>query len=49
MGPRAACLLWPLERLLMRLKGSANLFADETTAAVLDRGRRRTKVGQLWA
>ena len=37
------------ERLLMRLKGSAKLFADETTAPVLDPGRGRTKTGQLWA
>ena len=32
-----------------RLKGSAKLFADETTAPVLDPGRGRTKTGQLWA
>jgi hypothetical protein len=37
------------ERLLMTLKGSAKLFADETTAPVLDPGRGRTKTGQLWA
>jgi transposase len=47
---RAAWLLWPVhERLLMMLKGSAKLFADETTAPVLDPGRGRTKTGQLWA
>jgi transposase len=47
---RAAWLLRPVhERLLMRLKGSAKLFADETTAPVLDPGRGRTKTGQLWA
>jgi transposase len=47
---RAAFLLRPVhERLLMRLKGSAKLFADETTAPVLDPGRGRTKTGQLWA
>jgi transposase len=47
---RAAFLLRPVqERLLMRLKGSARLFADETTAPVLDPGRGRTKTGQLWA
>lgn len=47
---RAALLLRPVhERLLMRLKGSAKLFADETTAPVLDPGRGRTKTGQLWA
>ena len=33
----------------MRLKGSTKLFADETTAPVLDPGRGRTKTGQLWA
>jgi transposase len=37
------------ERLLTRLKGSAKLFADETTAPVLDPGRGKTKTGQLWA
>ncbi|MGB6891499.1 MAG: IS66 family transposase, partial [Xanthobacteraceae bacterium] len=36
-------------RLLTALKGSAKLFADETTAPVLDPGRGRTKLGQLWA
>ncbi len=47
---RAAWLLRPVhERLLMTLKGSAKLFADETTAPVLDPGRGRTKTGQLWA
>jgi hypothetical protein len=47
---RAAWLLRPLhERLLMKIKGSTKLFADETTAPVLDPGRGRTKMGQLWA
>ena len=47
---RAAFLLRPIhERLLAALKGSAKLFADETTAPVLDPGRGRTKLGQLWA
>ena len=47
---RAAWLLRPVhERLLMTLKGSTKLFADETTAPVLDPGRGRTKTGQLWA
>ena len=47
---RAAFLLRPVhERLLERLKASAKLFADETTAPVLDPGRGRTKTGQLWA
>jgi transposase len=43
-------LLRPLhDRLLERLKSSTKLFADETTAPVLDPGRGRTKTGQLWA
>ena len=47
---RAAFLLRPVhERLLAALKSSAKLFADETTAPVLDPGRGRTKIGQLWA
>ena len=47
---RAAFLLRPVhERLLDRLKASTKLFADETTAPVLDPGRGRTKTGQLWA
>ena len=47
---RAAWLLRPVhERLLLKLKGSTKLFADETTAPVLDPGRGRTKTGQLWA
>jgi transposase len=47
---RAAWLLKPVQlRLLELLKGSAKLFADETTAPVLDPGRGRTKTGQLWA
>ena len=47
---RAAFLLRPVhERLLARLKESTKLFADETTAPVLDPGRGRTKTGQLWA
>ena len=37
------------ERLLTVLKASAKLFADETSAPVLDPGRGRTKTGQLWA
>jgi transposase len=46
---RAAFLLRPVhERLLQHLKGSAKLFADETTAPVLDPGRGRTKTGQLF-
>ena len=37
------------ERLLARLKERSRLFADETTAPVLDPGRGCTKTGQLWA
>ena len=41
---RAAFLLRPVhERLLDTLKASSKLFADETTAPVLDPGRGRTK------
>src|SRR3984957_9298530 len=47
---RAAFLLRPVhERLLAILKSSSKLFADETTAPVLDPGRGRTKTGQLFA
>lgn len=47
---RAAWWLTPLrDHLLSELKRSARLFADETTAPVLDPGRGRTKTGQLWA
>ena len=46
----AAWHLRPLqERLLLRLKERPRLFADETTAPVLDPGRGCTKTGQLWA
>jgi transposase len=46
---RAAWLLRPVhEQLFAKLKTSGKLFADETTAAVLDPGRGRTKTGQLW-
>jgi transposase len=46
----AAWHLRPLhERLLARLKQRPRLFADETTAPVLDPGRGRTKTGQFWA
>jgi len=46
---RAAWLLRPVHgRLLLKLKESTKLFADETTAPVLDPGRGRTKIGQLW-
>ena len=44
----AAWHLRPLhERLLMRLKQLPRLFADETTASVLDPGRGRTKTGRF--
>lgn len=47
---KAAFLLKPVHaRLFERLKGSGKLFADETTAPVLDPGRGRTKTGQLFA
>jgi len=47
---RAAFHLRPVhERILANLKSSTKLFADETTAPVLDPGRGRTKTGQLWA
>ena len=47
---RAAWLLRPVhERMFTTLKTSTKLFADETTAPVLDPGRGRTKTGQLWA
>ena len=47
---RAAWWLTPLrDHLLGQLKRSPRLFADETTAPVLDPGRGRTKTGQLWA
>jgi len=47
---RAAWHLRPIhERILAHLRSSTKLFADETTAPVLDPGRGRTKTGQLWA
>ena len=47
---RAAWYLRPLrDHILDRLRRSERLFADETTAPVLDPGRGRTKTGQLWA
>ncbi len=45
---RGAWWLRPLHtRLLAELRASPKLFADETTAPVLDPGRGRTKTGQL--
>jgi transposase len=47
---RAAWHLRPVhDRLLEKLKASPKLFADETTAPVLDPCRGKTKTGQLWA
>lgn len=47
---RAAWYLRPLrDHVLEQLRRSERLFADETTAPVLDPGRGRTKTGQLWA
>ncbi|HEY6869116.1 MAG TPA: IS66 family transposase [Novosphingobium sp.] len=47
---RAAWYLRPLrDHILERLRRSERLFADETTAPVLDPGRGRTKTGQIWA
>lgn len=47
---RAAWYLRPLrDHILERLLRSERLFADETTAPVLDPGRKRTKTGQIWA
>ena len=47
---RAAWHLRPIhERLLGHIRSSPRIFADETTAPVLDPGRGRTKTGQLWA
>lgn len=47
---RAAWYLRPLrDHIIERLRRSERLFADETTAPVLDPVRGRTKTGQLWA
>ncbi len=47
---RAAFALRPVHaRLLAQLKQSTKLFADETTAPVLDPGRGCVKKGQFWA
>jgi transposase len=46
----AAFMVRPLhERMLALMLTSARLFADETTAPVLDPGRGRTKTGKFWA
>jgi len=47
---RAAFELAPIyDALLANLKRSNKLFMDETTAPVLDPGRRKTKTGYFWA
>lgn len=47
---RAAWYLRPMrEHVLEQLRRSTRLFADETTAPVLDPGHGRTKTGQIWA
>lgn len=47
---RAAFELKPVyDALLADLKRSTKLFMDETTAPVLDPGRRKTKTGYFWA
>ncbi|SHM07854.1 IS66 C-terminal element [Roseovarius pacificus] len=47
---RAAFEIKPVyDALLANLKRSAKLFMDETTAPVLDPGRRKTKTGYFWA
>ena len=47
---RAAWYLRPLrDHILERLRRSERVFADETTAPVLEPGRRKTKTGQIWA
>jgi transposase len=47
---RAAWYLRPLrDRTLEELRRSQRLFADETTAPVLEPGRGHTKTGQIWA
>ena len=38
-----------VDRLAENLKQSTKLFMDETTAPVLDPGRKKTKTGYLWA
>jgi transposase len=46
----AAFMARPLhQRMLALMMKSARLFADETTAPVLDPGRGRTKTGKFWA
>ncbi len=46
---RAAFELKPVyDALLANLKRSTKLFMDETTAPVLDPGRRKTKTGYFW-
>jgi transposase len=49
VGKAAFLLRLVHERWFERLKASTRLFADETTAPVLDPGRGRTKTDQLFA
>ncbi len=47
---KAAFHLGPVvDRLAEHIKQSTKLFMDETTAPVLDPGRKKTKTGYLWA
>ncbi len=47
---KAAYELKPVyDCLLANLKQSSKLFMDETTAPVLDPGRKKTKIGYFWA
>jgi len=47
---KAAFHLGPVvDRLAEHLRTSTKLFMDETTAPVLDPGRKKTKTGYLWA
>jgi len=48
-GTRAEVAAPLQDHILAELRRSQRLFADETTAPVLDPGRCRTKTGQLWA
>ena len=50
LGRTGAVIAPVVDHLAMVLKqGSSRLYADETTAPVLDPGRGKTKTGYLWA
>ena len=49
VGKAAFHLAPVVDRLAANLKTSTKLFMDETTAPVLDPGRKKTKTGYLWA